>query len=67
MLDKPSVEPHDKIRVAGKPSMRILKSTGREGVAQGIVVQRRGRLLVLGVYAVGKQGQIGLVKVFLAL
>ena len=32
-LDKPSVEPHDKIRVAGKPTMHILKSTGREGVA----------------------------------
>ena len=49
MLDKPSVEPHDKIRVAGKPTMHILKSTGREGVARGTVEQRRGHFLVLGV------------------
>ena len=33
VLDKPSVEPHNKIRVASKPAMHILKSTGREGVA----------------------------------
>ena len=32
-LDKPGVEPHSKIRVAGEPAMHILKSTGREGVA----------------------------------
>ena len=49
MLDKPSVEPHDKIRVDSKPIMHIMKSTGREGVARGIVEQRRGHLLVLGV------------------
>ena len=49
MLDKPSVEPHDKIRVASKPAMHILKSIGREGVAQGNVEQRRGHFLVLGV------------------
>ena len=49
MLEKPSVEPHDKIRVAGKPTMHILKSIGREGVARGIVEQRRGHFLVLGV------------------
>ena len=49
MLNKPSVEPHDKIRVAGKPAMHILKSTGREGVARGTVEQRRGHFLVLGV------------------
>ena len=53
MLDKPIVEPHDKIRVVGKPPMHILKSTGREGVARGAVEQRRGKFLVLGVYAVG--------------
>ena len=33
VLDKPSVEPRNKIRVVGKPSMHILKSTGREGVS----------------------------------
>ena len=49
MLDKPSVEPHDKIRVADKPAMHILKSTRREGVAQGTMQQRRGHFLVLGV------------------
>ena len=32
-LDKIGVEPHSKIRVAGEPAMRILKSTGREGLA----------------------------------
>ena len=67
MLDKPSVEPHNKIRVAGDPTMHILKSIGREGVDRGTVEQRRGHFLMLGVYAVGKLGQIGLVKVFLAL
>ena len=64
MLDKPSVEPHNKIRVAGKLAMHILKSTGREGVSQGIVEHRRGHFLVLGVSTVGKSCQIGLVKVF---
>ena len=49
MLDKPSVEPHDKIRVASKPTMHILKRTGREGVDRGTVDQRRGQFLVLGV------------------
>ena len=49
MLDKPSVEPHNKISVDGEPAMHILKSTGREGVAQGTVEQRRGHSLVLGV------------------
>ena len=49
MLDKPSVEPHDKTRVAGKPAMHILKSTRREGVARGTVEQRKGHFLVLGV------------------
>ena len=33
VLDKPSVEPHNKIRVVGEPAMHILKSNGREGVA----------------------------------
>ena len=33
VLDKPSVGPHDKIRVAGKPAMHILKSIRREGVS----------------------------------
>ena len=32
-LDKPSVEPHNKIRVAGESAMHILKSIGREGVS----------------------------------
>ena len=49
MLDKPSVEPHDKIKVASKPVMHILKSTGREGVARRTVELRRGYFLVLGV------------------
>ena len=49
MLDKPSVEPHDKIRLASKSAMHILKSTGREGVSRGTVEQRRGHFLVLGV------------------
>ena len=49
VLDKPSVEPHNKIRVAGKPAMHILKRTGREGVARGTMEQRRGHFLVLGV------------------
>ena len=56
MLDKTRVKPHDKIRVAGKTTMHILKSTGREGVARGNVEQRRGHFLVLGVYEVGKPG-----------
>ena len=33
VLDKTSVEPHNKIRVAGKTAMHILKSIGMEGVA----------------------------------
>ena len=33
VIDKHCVEPHDKIRVAGKTTMHILKSTKREGVA----------------------------------
>ena len=49
MLDKPGVEPHSKIRVAGEPAIHILKRTGREGVARGTVEQRRGHFLVLGV------------------
>ena len=49
MLDKPSVEPHNKIRVAGEDALHILKSIGREGVARGTVEQRRGNFLVLGV------------------
>ena len=38
VLDKPSVEPHDKIRLAGEPTIHILKSTGREGVARKTVI-----------------------------
>ena len=49
MLEKPSVEHHNKIRVVGKPTMHILKSTGREGVSGVTVEQRRGLFLVLGV------------------
>ena len=49
MLDKCSLEPHDKIRVVGESSMHILKSTGREFVAYGNGEQRRGHFLVLGV------------------
>ena len=49
MLDKPSVEPHNKIRVASKHAMHIVKRNGREGVARGTVKQREGRFLVLGV------------------
>ena len=49
MLDKPSVEPHNKIRVVGNPAMHILKSIGREGVARGTVEQRKGHFLMLGV------------------
>ena len=49
MLDKPSAEPHNKIRVAGESALHILKSIGREGVvAQGIVEQIREHFLVLG-------------------
>ena len=33
VLDKPSVEPHNMIRVASEPDMHILKSIGREGVS----------------------------------
>ena len=33
VFDKPSVEPHSKIRVACEPAMHILKRIGREGVA----------------------------------
>ena len=49
MLEKPSVEPHNKIRVVGKPTMNILKSTGREGVSGATMEQIRGLFLVLGV------------------
>ena len=49
MLDKPSVEPHNKIRVACEFSLHILKSTGREGVSRGTMEQRRGHFLELGV------------------
>ena len=41
VLDKPSVEPHNKIRVVGDSSLHILKSIGREGVARGTMDQRR--------------------------
>ena len=67
MLDKPSVEPHNKIRAAGESALHILKSGGREGVSQGIVEQRREHFLVLGVWATWMPGQIDLVKVSLAL
>ena len=33
VLDKTSVEPHNKIKVASEYTMHILKTTGREGVA----------------------------------
>ena len=33
VLDKPSVEHHNKIRVAGEYALHILNSTAREGVA----------------------------------
>ena len=49
MIDKPSVEPHNKIRVASESSLQILKRTGREGVSRGTVEQRIGHFLVLGV------------------
>ena len=49
MLDKPSVEPHNRIRAAGKSALHVLKSTKREGVARGTVEKRRGHFLVLGV------------------
>ena len=49
MLDKPSVETHNKIRVAGESDLHILKSPGREGVARGTAEQRKGQFLVLGV------------------
>ena len=49
VLDKPSVEPHNKIRVPGEYVVHILKCTGREGVARGTVGKRRGHFLMLGV------------------
>ena len=49
MLDKPGVEPHNKIRVASESALHTLKRTGREGVARGTMEQRRGHFLVLGV------------------
>ena len=49
VLDKPSVEPHNNIRVAGEYALHILKRTGREGVSRGAVEQRSGHFLVLGV------------------
>ena len=60
MLDKPGVEPHNKIRVVGELALHIRKSTRREGVARGNVEQRRGHFLVLGVQPMGFLGQIGL-------
>ena len=48
MLDKLGVELHNKIRVVGEPALRISKSTGREGVAQGTVEQKMRHFLVLG-------------------
>ena len=49
-IDKPSEERSltQKIRVVGEYSMHTLKSTGREGIAQGTVEQRRRCFLVLG-------------------
>ena len=67
VLDKPSVEPHNKIRVVGEPAMHILKITGREGVVRGIVEQRRGHFLVLGVQETWMLGHIDLMKVSLVL
>ena len=67
VLDKPSVEPHNKIRVASESSLHILESTRREGVSRGTMEQRRGHSLVLGVYATWIPGQIDLVKVSLAM
>ena len=49
MIDRPSVDPHNKIRVAGEPSRHILKSIGRESVARGTVEKIKGQILVLGV------------------
>ena len=49
MLDKPSVEPHNKIRATGESALCSLKSTGREGVALGTAKQIRGHFLMLGV------------------
>ena len=49
MLDKASVEHHNKIRVASESALHILKSTGREGVSRGTMEKRRGQFLMLGV------------------
>ena len=49
VLNKTSVEPHDKISEVSKHAMHIPKSPGREGVARGTMEQRRGNFLVLGV------------------
>ena len=46
--DKPGVEPHNKIRVDGEPTLHILKSTRREGLAQGTVVVEKGTLPCVG-------------------
>ena len=46
MFGKPSVEPHNNIRVASESALCILKSTGREGVARGTMEERRGHFLV---------------------
>ena len=66
-LDKPSVEPHNKIRVASKSTLHILKRIGIEGITRGTVEQRRGYFLVLGVYATWMPSQIDIVEVSLAL
>ena len=49
MLDKPHVEPHNKIRVDGESALHILKRTGREGVSQGTMEKIKGNFIVLGV------------------
>ena len=50
-LDKPSAERNlmKKIKVDGESSMHTLKSTRRDGIAQGTVDQRRGCFLAFGV------------------
>ena len=67
VLAKTSVEPHNKIIVDVESTFHILKSTGREGVSQGTVEQRREHFLVLGVLETWMPGQIYIVKVSLAL
>ena len=48
MLDKPTVEPHNKIRVDVESALHILKSTEREGVPRGTMENRRGHFLLMG-------------------